>query len=100
MNASWLPGGFLGVDLFFVISGFLMTQITLSDIDKGKFSFKQFYIKRLKRLVPAYLFLLIVVLIIGSGILLYTDIGKFQATLKSALGFYSNYHFAAGDSYF
>jgi len=50
-------GGFIGVDIFFLISGFLMTQIVLSDIDKGEFSYKQFISKRIKRIVPALLVL-------------------------------------------
>ena len=100
MNAAWLPGGFLGVDLFFVISGYLMTTLTLSDIQKGRFSFYSFYIKRLKRLVPAYLFLLLAVAVGVYSLYLYTDILKFQNAFQSALGFYSNHFFASGDSYF
>lgn len=43
LNNRWLPGGFLGVDIFFVISGFLITNIILSEIQNGSFSFRDFY---------------------------------------------------------
>ncbi|SHI41472.1 hypothetical protein SAMN05443429_101462 [Cruoricaptor ignavus] len=39
LNKAWLPGGFLGVDIFFVISGYLITTITISDMDRGRFTF-------------------------------------------------------------
>ena len=45
--------GFVGVDIFFVISGFLITSIIVKDIETGRFSLKEFYIKRIRRLAPA-----------------------------------------------
>lgn len=53
LNNRWLPGGFLGVDIFFVISGFLITNIILSEIQNGSFSFRDFYTRRIKRIYPA-----------------------------------------------
>ncbi len=51
---SWLPGGFLGVDVFFVLSGFLITSLLLSEREKtGKINYKQFYLRRARRLLPA-----------------------------------------------
>ena len=61
LNKDWLPGGFLGVDLFFVISGYLVSSIILHNIEQNKFQFVDFFIKRIKRIVPAYLFMLFVV---------------------------------------
>src|SRR3954468_3917392 len=47
---NWLPGGFVGVDVFFVISGFPIRQIILSDIDRGSFSPAAFYARRVRRI--------------------------------------------------
>lgn len=100
LNLNWLPGGFLGVDLFFVLSGYLMTSITLSDIDTGKFSIANFYRKRIKRILPAYFVLLFLVTIIGVNIYLYTDFFFFFRSLRYSLLFLSNLIFSEGDSYF
>lgn len=69
-NRDWLPGGFVGVDIFFVISGFLITRICLTD----KFSFASFYLSRARRILPAYYAALIVTAGISLVLLLPGDL--------------------------
>lgn len=57
-----LPGGYLGVDIFFVISGYLITSIILADFKAGRFSLRDFWARRIRRILPAAAFLLICVL--------------------------------------
>lgn len=100
LNSAWLPGGFLGVDIFFVISGYLMTPIILREISKGDFSFINFFIKRIKRIVPAYLVLLFVVAIAAFFIFLVGDIANLRTQLPKTSLFLSNTIFSTGNSYF
>lgn len=100
LNYNWLPGGFIGVDVFFVISGFLMTSIILGEREKSDFSFYNFYLKRLKRIFPAYLFLLLIVASAGFFIYLNRDFWGFQKAVGASFLFVSNLLFARGDSYF
>ena len=55
LNNGWLPGGFVGVDVFFVISGYLITSILLRDHERQAFSLAKFYQRRIARLFPAFL---------------------------------------------
>ena len=81
-NKEWIPGGFAGVDIFFVISGFLITGIIHRQVMKGQFSFSDFYLRRVRRILPAAFFLLIGTLVAGSAWLLPED---FEALSKSAI---------------
>lgn len=100
LSNRFLPGGFIGVDVFFVISGYLISKIILSKLEKNDFSLKEFYISRLKRIVPAYYFLLIVVWVAFFFIFINADIGKFKLSHFWATIFNSNYYFANADNYF
>jgi peptidoglycan/LPS O-acetylase OafA/YrhL len=55
LRIGWLPGGFLGVDVFFVISGYLITSIVLRDLARGTFRFRDFWARRVRRITPALL---------------------------------------------
>src|SRR5882757_8077533 len=56
-------GGFVGVDIFFVISGFLITSVLLNDIDQGQFSILRFYQRRIARIAPAFFLVLVATLL-------------------------------------
>ena len=62
----WFPGGYVGVDIFFVISGFLITSHLLGSIERyGRVPFADFYAKRVRRILPAWLFVLVVSLLLA-----------------------------------
>lgn len=99
-NPQWLPGGFAGVDVFFVISGFLMTSIIFSGVEKNTFNLFKFYNARANRIVPVLAVMSAVLLVFGWFYLLpidYKDLGK--QVEKSSL-FISNLLFAKGGGYF
>jgi peptidoglycan/LPS O-acetylase OafA/YrhL len=90
-GASWLPGGFLGVDLFFVISGFLITSLLLSEARLvGHLSLPQFYLRRARRLLPALVVMLAVVAVF-MAIFAATDLGQARGDIAAALGYVSNW---------
>jgi hypothetical protein len=66
LKASWFPGGFVGVDVFFVISGYLITNLILRECERGDFSFRRFYQRRIARLFPS----MALVLAISAGAIL------------------------------
>lgn len=92
LGAGWLPGGYLGVDVFFVISGFLITSILLREMTAGQFSFKRFWARRVRRIMPALL-LVTVATLVATWILVFPPdrpaIGRqAAATLLSVANFY------------
>ena len=87
-------GGFIGVDIFFVISGYLITSIILKElITTGTFSFKYFYERRLRRILPALLFVMVMSLPFAWIYLLPSSFVDFSKSIIYSLGFSSNYYF-------
>ena len=97
-NFEVMSGGFLGVDAFFAISGFLITSIVFREIDLGKFTISNFFVRRIKRILPAALFVTLTTGLLGWFILmpvLYKEF--FQSSF--ALSFFStNFLFIAKNS--
>ncbi|OAT26793.1 O-antigen acetylase [Buttiauxella ferragutiae ATCC 51602] len=93
-------GGFVGVDVFFVISGFLMTAIIINGLELGKFSLWAFYLARARRIIPALIVLCVVLLIIGWLWLPTADYRVLAANAVTALTFVSNLKFWREAGYF
>lgn len=98
---NWLPGGFLGVDVFFVLSGFLITSLLLHEVEtSGRIDFKAFYLRRSRRLLPA---LLAVLVVTAAIVLLFAhDAGaKFREDAVASLFYVTNWWNILGEqSYF
>lgn len=89
-----LPGGYLGVDIFFVISGYLITKIIFKELNQNKsFSFKNFYIKRARRILPALFFLIICCIPLSWFALMPSGFIDFSKSIIFSLGFSSNFYF-------
>lgn len=99
-NPQWLPGGFAGVDVFFVISGFLMTSIIFNSVEKKSFNLFKFYNARANRIIPVLAAMSATLLVFGWFYLIPNDYrGLGQQVEKSSL-FISNLLFAKGGGYF
>ncbi|GEA10526.1 acyltransferase family protein [Alteromonas sp. KUL49] len=100
LDSSWLVGGFAGVDVFFVISGFLMTKIIINGLSSERFSFKLFYQSRARRIIPPLALLCLVVLVYGWFSLLNTEYSTLGKHTFSSLLFYSNHSYWMEAGYF
>jgi peptidoglycan/LPS O-acetylase OafA/YrhL len=100
LQAAWLPGGFTGVDVFFVISGYLITQQIASDWASGSFSFKNFYLRRIRRIAPALVLMLLVSSFAAWAILTPEDLRAFAKTLLVQSFSLQNFVFLAEGNYF
>lgn len=98
VNNAWLSSGFVGVDVFFVISGFIITSIVVEK--RTAFDWRGFYWGRVKRIAPAYFLMLAVAALVSAILFLPADFKFFRDSLKTALSFTSNSYFEGFGSYF
>ncbi|GIZ52750.1 acyltransferase family protein [Noviherbaspirillum aridicola] len=93
-NSDLLPGGFIGVDVFFVLSGFLITGLIYKSLEQGSFSFGDFYLRRIKRILPAYIAVALVTLGFSSWLLIPNDYIFYTTSLAASWAFASNVFFS------
>lgn len=91
LEDGWCPGGFTGVDIFFVISGYLIGGGIIRDLREGKFSSADFYTRRIKRIMPAYFAVITATLLVGLSIYHYEPLASLgNAALRSSY-FFANF---------
>ena len=91
-NNGWLPGGFIGVEVFFVISGYLITLLLIGEHEKtGRINLKQFWLRRARRLLPA-LFLMMTLLMIYSAIFERDTLGKLRGDVIAGVAYITNWY--------
>ncbi len=97
---SGFGGGYVGVDIFFVISGFLMTEIISTKIKTARFSLKDFYLARIRRILPALTVVVIAVIVVGYFWLIPLDYKHMSEEARSAMLFVSNSFYSNKGGYF
>ncbi len=95
-----VPGGFIGVDVFFVISGFLISGIIFDEMRSNTFSLRSFYARRIRRIFPALVLVLAVTAFVGWWILLPQDMLRLGRQLLSSAAFVANFYFWFQSGYF
>ena len=96
----FFDGGFVGVDVFFVLSGYLVTSIILLELNAGTFSILKFYERRMRRILPALFFMLLCCVPLTWFILIPEDFLSFYKSLRYTLSFISNIFFFKDSGYF
>lgn len=100
LSRPLVPNGYLGVDVFFVISGYLLTGIIWAEMHDGAFSILTFYKRRIRRILPALMVFLLIVSAASSVILLPTDLIGYARSLLASLVFVPNIYFWRDTDYF
>ena len=93
-------GGFVGVDVFFVISGYLITSLVMRDIAEDRFSILTFYERRARRILPAMIFVVLCSIPLAIALLLPADLADFGDSVTATMGFYANHFFLNHVDYF
>src|SRR4051812_36127322 len=97
---DYVPGGFVGVDVFFVISGFLISSIILRQLSRSQFTIADFYSRRIRRIFPALLVILTACLLFGGLVLLPNELEQLGKHIGSAVLFASNFTLWFESGYF
>ncbi|MGA9665679.1 MAG: acyltransferase family protein [Gallionella sp.] len=97
---AWVKGGFVGVDIFFVISGFLISSIIMRNLETGTFSFTEFYARRIKRIFPALILIMAACFAFGWFVLLPDEYMQLGKHIAAGAGFVSNLVFWQEAGYF
>jgi peptidoglycan/LPS O-acetylase OafA/YrhL len=97
---EWVPGGFIGVDIFFVISGFLISSILLEDLDRSTFSFLDFYSRRILRIFPALILVLSCALLLGWFTLFADEFSLLGKHVYASATFFQNFNLLSEVGYF
>lgn len=95
-----VPGGFAGVDVFFVLSGYLICSILLSDLKRDRFSLREFYVRRIRRILPALLTVLLATFTLGLFVTMPSELNDLAESIMAAALSASNIFFGFHSSYF
>ena len=97
---TWFPGGFIGVDVFFVISGYLISRHIFDELEKDQFSVKKFWLRRIRRLFPALVLVLISSILFGFFGLLPSELKQLSKHVFSSVLFFQNFSLVGEAGYF
>ena len=87
------PGGFVGVDVFFVISGYVIASVVQADLARGRFTLRGFYERRIRRIFPALFAMIAVTLVIGWFVMMADDFKRLGQSAAANALFLSNFYF-------
>jgi peptidoglycan/LPS O-acetylase OafA/YrhL len=97
---EFITGGFIGVDVFFVISGFLISTIIFEKLEQGSFTFADFYARRIRRIFPSLILVLVTSFILGWCILFVSEYKQLGKHIAGGAGFIANFILWSESSYF
>jgi peptidoglycan/LPS O-acetylase OafA/YrhL len=100
LDLPFVSGGFVGVDVFFVLSGFLITRLIAAELRRGDFSIARFYERRVRRIVPAFVFVCVCSTAVAIAFLLPDELQRYASSLIAAVFSVSNIWFFEHSGYF